>query len=290
MVAGKLYLIPLAIGNPEDISLRALRLLREVDLVLAEDTRTARLALSHYDIKQTYLSYHKFNERSRFDQVAELLMGGKNLALVSDAGCPCISDPGQLLVATLRDLYPTIEIIPLPGANAGLTGLIATGFANEHFYFEGFLPQQQKKLQTRLDFLCQIPDPIIIYEAPHRLVKTLSAMAETPLNQRKVCLARELTKKYEEFQFASLDDHLVRLADRPARGEFVVIIDCLPADQTLSSGQSKDRSEDLDQAIQAGLAKGLTIKDLSDQLSKAYPLSKNQAYKRILKYRDKDRT
>ena len=218
---GKLYLIPTPVGNMEDITLRALRLLKEVDLVLAEDTRTSAKLLKHYEITTPLLSHHKFNEHATVKMVAESIAAGRNAALVSDAGTPGISDPGFLLVRTC--IEHGIDVETLPGATAFVPALIDSGFPCDRFCFEGFLPPKKGR-SKRLQQLATEERTMIFYESPYRLVKTLEQFAELFGGDRPASVSRELTKKFEETVRGSLAELTRRFSEREPKGEIVLIV------------------------------------------------------------------
>ncbi len=218
---GILYIVPTPVGNLEDITLRALRVLREADLILAEDTRTTRILLRHYDIHNQLLSHHKYNEHGTSANVVERLRGGQNVALVSDAGTPGISDPGFFLVR--EAVAAGIEVQCLPGATAFVPALVASGLPDDRFCFEGFLPQKKGR-QTRLAALSNETRTMVMYESPHRLVKTLQQLGEVLGGDRRACVAREISKVHEECVRGSLSDLIVHFTETPPRGEIVVVV------------------------------------------------------------------
>lgn len=218
---GKLYLIPTPVGNLEDITLRALRLLKEVDLILAEDTRTTAKLLKHYEINTPLLSHHKFNEHQQVERIAERIERGENLALVSDAGTPGISDPGFLLTKTCVERGIATEC--LPGATAFVPALVNSGFPCDRFCFEGFLPQKKGR-QKRLTALAEETRTMIFYESPYRLVKALEQMTEVFGENRPVCVAREISKMFEEFKRGSLKELSAYFAQKGVKGEIVILV------------------------------------------------------------------
>lgn len=218
---GKLYLIPTPVGNLEDITLRALRLLKEVDLILAEDTRTTAKLLKHFEITTPLLSHHKFNEHQQVDRIAERIERGESLALVSDAGTPGISDPGFLLTKTCVERGIATEC--LPGATAFVPALVNSGFPCDRFCFEGFLPQKKGR-QKRLAALAGENRTMIFYESPYRLVKALDQMAEIFGESRPACVAREISKMYEEFRRGSLKELAAYFTEKGVKGEIVIIV------------------------------------------------------------------
>ena len=218
----KLYLVPTPIGNLEDITFRAVRVLKEVDMILAEDTRTSSRLLSHYEIGTRMISHHLFNEHQEVPQIIEKIMSGMNIALVSDAGTPGISDPGFLLVREC--LKAGIEVECLPGPTAFVPALVASGIPCDCFHFEGFLPQKKGR-QTRLKFLAELPNTIVLYESPHRLIKALEEFALYFGAERKASVSRELTKMFEETQRGTVQSVLEFFKNKTIKGEIVIVIE-----------------------------------------------------------------
>lgn len=218
---GKLYIIPTPIGNLEDITFRALRLLKEVDLILAEDTRTTGILLKHFEIQNKMQSYHKFNEHKAIQHIVSRLNAGENIALVSDAGTPGISDPGFLV--TRECAKEGIEIICLPGATAFVPALVSSGIPCDRFYFEGFLPQKKGRM-TRLKELAEIDKTIVLYESPYRVVKTLTQLAEYMGEDRYAATCREVSKLYEETRRGTLRDLISHFSVNEPKGEFVIVV------------------------------------------------------------------
>ena len=218
---GKLYLIPTPVGNLEDITLRALRLLKEVSLILAEDTRTTSNLLKHYDIKTPLQSHHKFNEHQQVEKIAERLAQGEDIALVSDAGTPGISDPGFLLVRTCVEAG--IEVETLPGATALIPALVQSGFPCDRFCFEGFLPQKKGRAK-QLQSLAAEERTMIFYESPYRVVKCLEQFAEVFGPERRVSVSRELTKKFEQTVRGTVAEVLEHFRTTDPKGEFVIVL------------------------------------------------------------------
>jgi len=218
---GTLYLVPTPVGNLEDITFRALTVLKEADLVLAEDTRTSGILLKHFEIKKPMLSYHKFNEHQTVDRVVERLKGGETVAVVSDAGTPGISDPGFLVAR--EAIRAGIEVITLPGATAFVPALVSSGLPCDKFCFEGFLPQKKGR-QTRLNALQEEPRTIIFYESPHRIVKTLEQFMEVFGAERPVSVCREISKIHEESVRGTVEEVLAHFKANEPRGEFVIIL------------------------------------------------------------------
>ncbi len=219
--AGKLYLVATPLGNLEDITQRALRILAEVDLIAAEDTRHTLKLLNHFGIKQKMLSYFLHNERERTREIIDRLLSGLNVALVSDAGMPGISDPGYFLVA--EAVKQGITVIPIPGASAVVTALAASGLPTNSFWFEGFLPRKAKERTGILSGLANVKGTLVFYEAPHRLLATLKGIFEI-LGDRETVIARELTKVHEEFIRGRLSEIIAKIENDSPRGEFTILI------------------------------------------------------------------
>lgn len=218
---GILYLVPTPVGNFEDITMRALRILREADLILAEDTRTSGNLLRHFDIKNAMLSYHKFNEHQTVESVVNRLCGGETVAVVSDAGTPGISDPGFLVAR--EAIRAGIEVITLPGATAMVPALVSSGLPCDRFCFEGFLPQKKGR-QSRLKALATEPRTMVFYESPHRVVKALVQMIEVFGAERPVSVCREISKIHEESVRGTLAEALEHFQTNEPRGEFVIVV------------------------------------------------------------------
>ena len=216
-----LYIVPTPVGNLEDITFRALRVLKEVDLILAEDTRTSSVLLKHYDIHTPLKSHHKFNEHETSDDMATRIAAGMTVALISDAGTPCISDPGFMLVRACVERG--VEVQCLPGATAFVPALVDSGLPNDRFYFEGFLPQKKGR-QTRLTELAEETRTMIFYESPYRLVKTLDQFAEFFGAERECSVAREISKKFEEHKRGTLAEVSQWYKENEPKGEIVIIV------------------------------------------------------------------
>jgi 16S rRNA (cytidine1402-2'-O)-methyltransferase len=219
---GRLYIVPTPIGNLEDITLRALRVLKEVDLILAEDTRKTAFLLQHYHIKTPMQSHHKFNEYRHTEKIISQLQKGQHIALVSDAGTPGISDPGFLMVSAC--IANQINVECLPGPTAFIPALLISGFATDRFVFEGFLPHKKGR-QTRLKQLAHEARTIILYESPHRIEKTLMQLLEFFGPERSVCICRELTKKFEQSIRGTLHEIVSNLPSYKLIGEIVLVIE-----------------------------------------------------------------
>jgi 16S rRNA (cytidine1402-2'-O)-methyltransferase len=218
----KLFIVPTPVGNLEDITLRAIRLLKEVPVILAEDTRTTHFLLKHLGIEgKKVLSHHKFNEHKTAEVVAQHILGGEDAALVSDAGTPGISDPGFLLVRTC--IEKGIDIETLPGATAFVPALVDSGFPTDRFCFEGFLPQKKGR-QKRVEALRDEERTMIFYESPYRVVKTLQLFAEVFGNDRPVSVSREISKLFEETVRGTIHEVILRFQQKEPKGEFVIVV------------------------------------------------------------------
>jgi len=217
----KLFIVPTPIGNLEDITLRAIRVLKEVDLILAEDTRTSGKLLKHFDISTPMQSHHMHNEHKMADRLVDRLRSGESIALISDAGTPAISDPGFLL--TRACIQNNIEVDCLPGATAFVPALVNSGLPNDKFVFEGFLPIKKGR-QTRLELLAEESRTMIFYESPHKLIKTLTHFASYFGEDRQISVSRELTKMYEETIRGTVKELLDHFENKPPKGEFVIVV------------------------------------------------------------------
>ena len=218
----KLYIVPTPIGNLEDITLRAINVLKEVDFILAEDTRTTSFLLRHLGIEKPMHSHHKFNEHATVGRVAEAIANGRDVALVSDAGTPGISDPGFLLVR--RCVEEGIDVVTLPGATALIPAVVQSGFPCDRFCFEGFLPQKKGRMK-RLEELSTEPRTLVLYESPYRVVKCLEQLAATFGEERRVAVVREITKKFEECVRGSVAEVLDHFRAHEPKGEFVIVVE-----------------------------------------------------------------
>ncbi|MCU6794880.1 16S rRNA (cytidine(1402)-2'-O)-methyltransferase [Paenibacillus sp. WQ 127069] len=220
---GKLYLVGTPIGNLEDMTFRAIRILGEVQWVAAEDTRQTRKLMTHFNIPARLVSYHEHNKHASGPELIRLLETGDSIALVSDAGLPAICDPGSELVK--QAIEAGIDVIPIPGANAALSALIVSGLSTERFTFLGFLPRDKKSLLQELELLQPKKETLIFYESPHRIVKTLEAMLTVWNPERQVCLMREVTKKYEEAARGTIRECCDFLSEYEPKGEYCIIVE-----------------------------------------------------------------
>ncbi len=261
-----LYLVATPIGNREDITLRALRVLREVDWVAAEDTRHSGQLLKHFQISARLLSYHEHNAAQRIPQILKYLAAGQSVALISDAGTPVISDPGEELVRAC--IQAGIPVIPVPGPVAAIAALTASGLATKRFVFEGFLPLKPSQRQARLQQLAQEERTLVLYEAPHRLQQTLQDLLDHCGPQRQIVLARELTKLHEAFWRGSLAAALEHCAAQLPRGEFTLVLEGRPAsqkDKETSPSEAEVRQE-LARLLAEGLSRSAASRQLAQRL------------------------
>ncbi|KXH86841.1 16S rRNA (cytidine(1402)-2'-O)-methyltransferase [Sporosarcina sp. HYO08] len=223
MSSSKLYLVGTPIGNLDDMTYRAIQTLQEVQVIAAEDTRNTIRLCNHFNIKTPLISYHEHNIESGGEKILSLLAEGKNVALVSDAGMPCISDPGADLVA--KAIEAGVDVVPIPGANAAISAIVASGLSPQPFLFFGFLSRQKKERDAQLAQLRQREETIILYEAPHRLKTTLHALLENFSGECRIVLARELTKRFEEFLRGTLEEAINWVESSEIRGEFCIVLE-----------------------------------------------------------------
>ena len=271
-MVGTLYVVATPIGNLEDITLRALRVLKEVDVIAAEDTRHTQILLSHYGIHTPLTSYHEHNEKTKARQLMSRLERGEQIALVSDAGTPAISDPGyRLAVEAIRGGIP---VIPIPGASALTAVLSAGGLPTDRFVFEGFLPAKKQERRARLRALSSETGTLVIYEAPHRLTETLNDLVEI-LGDRETVLAREVSKVHEEFLRGRLTEVAKQIAGREIKGELTLLIGG-------SRGQSEVSQEQIEEEIRKLKDDGLRVKEIAEILGEKYGYPKKEIYRLAL--------
>lgn len=269
---GKLYICATPIGNLEDITLRALKILKEVDFIAAEDTRHTIKLLNHYDIKNNLISYHGHNEKRRSSQIIEKLISGESCALVSDAGMPGISDPGAVIIK--EAILNNVEVVVLPGATAFVSALVMSGFETDRFVFEGFLPHKRGDKISALEKIYNENRTIVFYESPHRLIDTLKAMIAV-FGSRQLSVSREITKKFEETVRGDLGEVLDYFEGKEIKGEFVLVVKG-------NEAPIKEVSIDIDKYLIELLDAGMTKKDAVNYLVKTYRLNKNDVYKKSL--------
>lgn len=267
---GTLYLVATPIGNLNEVSSRTLDILKNVEVIACEDTRNTRKLLSHFDIHTKMMAYHNFNEKEESSKLIEILLSGKDIALVSDAGYPLISDPGYVLVNDVID--NGINIVTISGPSAGLNALVASGLETNHYLFYGFLNSKDSACKKELESLKESPYTMIFYEAPHRITKTLKNMYEV-LGDRKAVVARELTKLHEEYIRGSLSS----LQGLEVKGEIVVLIE----------GYKKEKEDidmnDLVKEVKKLVSSGLKVKEATKQIAEEYKISKNDLYNLYIK-------
>lgn len=266
---GKLYLVATPIGNLEDITLRALRILKEVDIIAAEDTRNTLKLLNHFEISKPLISYHRHNEEVKVDILIKKLKDGQNIAVVSDAGTPGISDPGEVIIK--EAIKNNIEVIPIPGACAAINALICSGLDTKEFAFVGFLPLNKKLRREKLDEIKVETKTLIIYEAPHKLKNTLQDIKEIVEN-RKIVLARELTKIHEEFIRGSIDELIEKCEN--LKGEMIILIEGAKKKEEQSSLNNLSLEEHYKYYENLGLEK----KEIVKKISKDRGVNKNEIY------------
>ena len=273
---GKLYLVPTPIGNLKDITLRALEVLNMVDLIAAEDTRHSLRLLNHFNIKKTLISYHMHNEQGKSGDIIEILRQGKNIALVSDAGTPGISDPGSVIV--LKCIEENIEFEVLPGATAITTALVYSGICTEKFIFTGFLPRENKERKPIIEDLKERKETLIFYEAPHRLRETLLFLREN-LGNRKIAVCRELTKLHEEILRKNIDEVIAHYIDNDPRGEYVLVVEGKSQEAIIREQNAKWEELTVEEHIKKYIDQGLTKKDAMKKVAKDRKMSKSDIYK-----------
>jgi len=276
MKSGKLYLVPTPIGNLKDITLRALETLKEADVIAAEDTRQTLKLLNHFEIKKTMISYHKFNEQSKSDIIIELLMEGKNVALVSDAGTPGISDPGSVVVQ--RCIEKMIDFEVLPGATAITTALVYSGLDTTKFLFRGFLPRENKDRKIIVDQLLQSQETLIFYEAPHRLLDTLTFLLDA-FGDRKIAVCRELTKIYQEIYRGSIKESIQYFIEKKPRGEFVLALEGKKLEDIKEEKKEVWINLSVEEHILKYINDGINKKDAIKLVAKERELPKSEVYK-----------
>lgn len=270
-MTGKLYLVGTPIGNLEDMTFRAVNTLKTVDLIAAEDTRHTGKLLQHYEITTSQISYHDHNRKHREAELIKNLKQGKNVALVTDAGMPAISDPGYDLVKAC--LEANISVIPIPGVTASITALAVSGLPTNRFIFEGFLPVKGKAREERLNVLKSETRTIILYESPHKLKQTLQDLGKYFGEDRLLMLGRELTKRYEEFLHLSLKKAISFYEKQEPKGEYTIVISGKEEDESLNL-----TSEELKTELKELLAQGVTRSQASRQLAKISSLSRQEIY------------
>jgi 16S rRNA (cytidine1402-2'-O)-methyltransferase len=276
---GVLYIVGTPIGNLKDITLRAIEALQNVDIILAEDTRQTIKLLNHLNIKKQMISYHRHNENDKINQVVTLLNEGKNVALVSDAGMPIISDPGQDLVKYLVENNYKIETIP--GVTAVTTAIVKSAIDSTRFSFEGFLSVNKKQRKERLESIVNETRTIIFYEAPHKLIYTLKDLF-TYLGDRNICVARELTKMHEEFIYNKLSEVIKKVEETPLRGEIVIIVEGKSEKEIKEETDLLFANKSYIELVKEYIQSGLDKKDAIKKVAKIRGVNKNEVYKECI--------
>jgi len=276
---GTLYLCPTPLGNLEDMTFRAVRILKEASAIAAEDTRHTLKLLNHFDIHSTLISYHEHNKAERGPEIITRLLQGETIALVSDAGMPGISDPGMDLVRLA--IANNITVVPLPGPNAALTALIASGMDTTLFTFVGFLPKTNKHRRQLLAKLATCPQTLVFYEAPHRIRATLDELIKA-FGDRQAVAARELTKKFEEFVRGSLTTLAQHFSQNQPRGEFTLIVEGNAECQEQNQSAVAASAIDVVKEVQLLMEQGINKKDAIRQVASQYGLPKRQVYQTVL--------
>ncbi|KAB8335306.1 16S rRNA (cytidine(1402)-2'-O)-methyltransferase [Scytonema tolypothrichoides VB-61278] len=274
ITSGTLYIVATPIGNLEDMTFRAVKILQTVDIIAAEDTRHTGRLLQHFQVTTPQVSYHEHNRSSRIPELLEQLSNGKAIALVTDAGIPGISDPGYELVKVC--IEAGISVVPIPGANAAMTALSAAGLPTDRFVFEGFLPAKGQQRRLHLEFLETEPRTLIFYESPHRLRETLQDLAEVFGNTRQIVIARELTKLYEEFWRGRIESAIVHYSQREPQGEYTLVVAGTPPNQPQLT------EEELKAELQKIMSQGVSRSQASRQLAKEISLPRRHLYQLAL--------
>lgn len=275
-MTGTLYLVATPIGNLEDITFRAINTLKEVDFIAAEDTRQTLKLLNHFEIKKPLLSYHEHNKYEAGPKIIERILKGESVALVTDAGTPGVSDPGEDLVKLAIENY--INVVHIPGASAFLYALVVSGLSTEKFVFEGFLNRESKQRRERLEFLKNETRTIIFYEAPHRLIKTLNDLYEN-FGDRKIALCRELTKRYEEITRCTLSEAIKIYEEKEPKGEYVLVLEGKSKEEIEEEKRQEFQDIDIAEHIQKYIDEGLSKKDAIKKVAKERGLKKSEVYK-----------
>lgn len=273
---GKLYLVPTPIGNLKDITLRALEVLKKVDYVAAEDTRVTLKLLNHFNMKKTLISYHQHNEQSKSNEIIDKLIKGNDIALVTDAGTPGISDPGSVIVCKCIEAGIDFEV--LPGATAITTALVYSGIDTTKFLFRGFLPRENKERNSVIEELKNTRESLIFYEAPHRLLNTLEFL-HTNLGDRRIALCRELTKLHEEIIRLKLSEALEFYKEKSPRGEYVLVVQGKSNEEIEREQKSQWESLSIEEHIKKYMLEGVDKKNAIKKVAKDRGVPKNEIYK-----------
>ena len=276
MDKGKIYLVPTPIGNLKDITLRALEVLENVDIIAAEDTRQTLKLLNHFDIKKTLISYHQHNEQGKSEDILGLAGEGKNIAIVTDAGTPGISDPGAVIVQKCIENNYEFEV--LPGATAITTALVYSGLDTTKFVFRGFISRENKERKTLFEEVKNLRETILFYESPHRLLSTLSTLMNE-LGNRRISVCRELTKLHEEIVRGSIEEVIQVFSNRTVKGEFVLVLEGKTQDEIDKECKDKWEALSIKEHLIAIMNEGLSKKDAIKKVAKERGIQKNEVYK-----------
>lgn len=276
---GKLYIVGTPIGNLDDITIRAINTLKDVDIILAEDTRQTLKLLNHFEISKHMISYHRHNEDEKTDKIVGLLNEGKNLALVSDAGMPIISDPGQNLIKYLVKNNYLVEVVP--GVTAFVTAIVKSGLDSTRFTFEGFLSVNKKQRKERLKTLVNETRTMIFYEAPHKILSTLKDMYEY-FGNRDICIARELTKIHEEYRYTNFKDAIINIEENGIKGEIVLVISGASEDKINEEKNKEIKQINSLELVKEYMKNGDTKKDAIKKVAKLKGVNKDVVYKECL--------
>jgi len=276
MERGMLYIVPTPIGNLKDITLRALEVLKECDYIAAEDTRQTLKLLNRFEIKKPMISYHKFNEKCKSSEIIDKLNEGSNIALVSDAGTPGISDPGSVIVK--KCIEDNIKFQVLPGATAITTALVYSGLDTTKFLFRGFLPRENKERKALIDEIYNNKETLIFYEAPHRLIDTLNFLLEK-LGNRNIAICRELTKIYEEIYRGNIENAIKQFVMNKPKGEFVLVVEGRKEEEIEEEKRSLWIDLSIEEHIKSYMNSGISKKEAIKKVAKDRKLPKNDVYK-----------
>ncbi|WKY47730.1 16S rRNA (cytidine(1402)-2'-O)-methyltransferase [Eubacteriaceae bacterium ES3] len=278
-MSGKLSIVGTPIGNLGDMSIRAIEALKNADLIAAEDTRHSIKLLNHFEISKKMIAYHQHNEYESAEKLIAILTEGQNIALISDAGMPLISDPGSILVKTC--VVEGIEIEVVPGPNAGLCALVLSGLDTRRFLFLGFLDKENKAYREGIERIKKSPDTVILYESPHRLTKTLEALVKEGLAHRMMSISREITKRYEETRYASIEKQALYFRENSPRGEFVLCIEGKTSDEAEDVLEENWMELSLEEHMNHYLKQGVTEKEAMKQVAKDRGISRRDVYQKI---------
>ncbi|NLK93598.1 MAG: 16S rRNA (cytidine(1402)-2'-O)-methyltransferase [Clostridiales bacterium] len=284
MEKGKLFLVPTPIGNLKDITLRALEVLKAVDIIAAEDTRQTLKLLNHFEIKKSLISYHKHNEQGKSLEILELIKNGNTIALVTDAGTPGISDPGAVIVS--KCIEEGLEFEVLPGATAITTALVYSGLDTTRFIFRGFIPRENKARRIFIEEIKNVKESIIIYESPYRVLTTLNNLREE-LGNRHIALCRELTKIHEEIIRGSIDEVINKLNDKVIKGEIVIVIEGIQEKDIQEENKKKWENISVEEHVRILINNGENKKEAIKKIAKLRGMQKNEVYKIAIEIKEK---